>query len=105
MRIFYLTLKILYMALWFYWGGWVVSFVSIFGPLMNDKNGDISKEGYGAYLTNDLYLPEKETVEQERFFTYDDWLQFNELRETSETFRTFVGNEDKAKDIVDLDTW
>ena len=52
-RVIYLVLKISYMSVWFYWGGYIVPMASYIYPYANDKHLDAKKEFFELYMTDD----------------------------------------------------
>lgn len=67
------------MSCFFYFGGWYVPLFSCIAPYASKFSSDVLEKDYGKYQTNGQYVPGKESYDQERAYTYQDWVQQEEL--------------------------
>ena len=58
-RILYITLKILYMSVWFYWGGYTIIFLSYVAPYSADVHMEAKRPGFSEYRNTieDIRVP------------------------------------------------
>ena len=72
-RILYITLKIIYMSYWFYWGGYIVPIASYMYPYSENKQNTAKKPFYDEYRMGDKRGGKKSAID-ERGFTYEDFI-------------------------------
>ena len=102
-RVIYLVLKISYMSVWFYWGGYIVPIASYIYPYANDKYLDAKAEFYDSYMTDGVPGKAK-PLHDERGYTLEDFQTEMNLWDNNENFGRYFAH-DYRFNRIDQDEW
>ena len=102
-RILYLVLKISYMSIWFYWGGYIVPIASYVYPYDSDKHLEPKQKLYDLYATDEGIPGKAKPKHDERGFTYEDFVEETDLWYKSDHFCEFFAIVDPKKRKVEQD--